>query len=100
MSQGHNVKIEVFGTEYTIRTSESEEVTRSYAQYIDSKMRDISNKTGNFEPNRISTLAMLSITHELFTLRNQFARNEEEMNRRVKTAMDKISSILKKSGAE
>jgi hypothetical protein len=43
---------------------------------------------------------MLSITHELFALRNQFARNEEEMNRRVKTAMDKISSILEKSGAE
>lgn len=94
MSESQNVKIEVYGKEYTIRSSEGSEVTQRYAKYIDETMKEISHKTGAFDATKIATLALLQITHELFVLRNQHSSNEADFSVRMIHLNEKIDAAL------
>ncbi len=100
MSESWNVKIEVYGKEFTIKTSEDPETTREYARFIDERMKDISHKTGTFDPARISTLALLQITHELFALKGQMESDEKEFAARTKSLLRKFDSIIHQKGIQ
>lgn len=100
MPEGNTVTIEVYGKEYTIKTSEDPEITKEYARYIDGKMKEIGQRTGAFDVNRVATLALLSITHELFATRRQMDSDNEELIRRMKSLTDKIDELMVASGVE
>lgn len=100
MVEANTVTIEVYGKEFTIKTSEDPEATRKYARYIDTRMKEIGKRTGAFDVNRIATLALLSITHELFATRNQMDKDNEEFSRRMKNLLDKIEELMVASGVQ
>jgi len=94
VNESHNVRIEVYGKEYTIRSSEGPEVTMRYAKYIDDTMKDISHKTGAFDATKIATLALLQITHELFALRSQKGSDDADFALRMNQLNEKIDAAL------
>ncbi len=98
MSDSHTVKISVYGKEYTIKTSEDPAITLEYAEFIDAKMKEIGQKTGSFDPNRIATLALLQITHELFALRRKLDTDRETLTLKAAELEEKIDQALGKSG--
>jgi cell division protein ZapA (FtsZ GTPase activity inhibitor) len=100
MNEHHTVKITVYGKEYTIKTSEDPQATLEYASFIDEKMKEIGQKTGSFDPNRIATLALLQITHELFAVRRKFDGDKEQLRLRTLDLETRIDDVLAKSGIQ
>ncbi|MGK7345998.1 MAG: cell division protein ZapA [Candidatus Nitrospinota bacterium M3_3B_026] len=100
MTDQNAVRIQVYGKEYTIRSPEDPEVTREYASYIDNLMREVGRKTGSLDVNRVAILALLQITHELFTLRKRVEKDEKEFNRRMDELLKEVTASMSKGGIQ
>ena len=100
MSDSQPVKIKVYGREYTIKSSQDPQVTRDYAAYIDSRIREIAQKSGSFDMNFVTVLTMLQITHELFALRKQTETDGHEYERIMDRLLEKIETSLGRGGVQ
>jgi len=73
------VDIEIFGKIYTVKGEKDPEYVRKVAEYVDRKMREISQVTETVSTSRIAILASLNIADELFDLMD----NAEELRDRM-----------------
>ena len=62
------VDVEIFGKVYTVRGDKDPEYVRKVAEYVDRKMREISEVTETVSTSRIAILASLNIADELFSM--------------------------------
>ncbi|HDL52461.1 MAG TPA: cell division protein ZapA [Proteobacteria bacterium] len=62
------VDVEIFGKVYTVRGDKDPEYVRKVAEYVDRKMREISEVTETVSTSRIAILASLNIADELFAM--------------------------------
>jgi cell division protein ZapA len=72
-----NIKVKIFGTDYNIKATESEEYIKDMASKVDEKMKRIasSNSVG---PLAVSTLAALNFCEEFYRekLENEVLKEE------------------------
>lgn len=64
------IRVNVFGTEYTLRSDDNENHVREIARYLDEKMRIIDKNSAVKSSSKIAVLAALNIIEELFQERN------------------------------
>lgn len=95
MADLNKVIIKVYGKEYSIASSEDPGVTVEYAEYIDAVMREIAKKTSATDQDRVATLALLQITHELFQIKNRSISDSEEYDRRMGALLGEIEAAIK-----
>lgn len=100
MSESQPVKIKVYGREYTIKSSQDPQVTREYATYIDSRIREIAQKSGSFDTNFITVLTLLQITHELFAIRKQVETDGQEYERIMDKLLEKVETSMSRGGVQ
>lgn len=100
MSESQPVKIKVYGREYTIKSSQDPQVTRDYAAYIDSRIREIAQKSGSFDMNFITVLTLLQITHELFALKKQAERDSQDYERIMDKLLEKVETSMSRGGVQ
>ncbi len=100
MGERKSVIIEVYGREYSILSSEEPETTKEYASHIDFVMREIAEKTGSTDHNRVAMLALLQITHELYILKKQAGSDNEEYERRMKKLLGEIDAAIDSRGTQ
>jgi cell division protein ZapA (FtsZ GTPase activity inhibitor) len=100
LSESQPVKIKVYGREYTIKSSQDPQVTRDYAAYIDSRIREIAQKSGSFDMNFITVLTLLQITHELFALRKQTETDAHEYERIMDKLLEKMETSISRGGVQ
>ncbi|MFC1620327.1 cell division protein ZapA [Candidatus Neomarinimicrobiota bacterium] len=66
------MRVTIYGHEYTVRAVADPKYIAEVAAYVDERMRDTElNLEGPQSPTRISILAAMSITDELFTERRR-----------------------------
>src|SRR5690606_36589958 len=63
------VTVRIAGEEHALRASADAEYTRSCARFVDERIREIREKSGLVETHRAAILAALSITDQLFRVR-------------------------------
>lgn len=100
MNEQNSVKIHVYGKEYTIKSPQNPEVTKEYAAYIDNLMREVAKKTGSLDTTRIAILALLQVTHELFTLRKKQDADTREFDKKMEELLKEINNSMSKSGVQ
>jgi cell division protein ZapA (FtsZ GTPase activity inhibitor) len=100
LSESQPVKIKVYGREYTIKSSQDPQVTRDYAVYIDSRIREIAHKSGSFDMNFITVLTLLQITHELFALKKQVEKDSQEYDRIMDKLLEKVEASMSRGGVQ
>lgn len=100
MNEGHTVKIMLFGKEHTIKSPADPETTQQYAKYIDGLVGQISSKIGFPEPNRVAALALLQITHELFSLRDKMERDDKEFEKRMRILIESAKGLMIEGGVQ
>ena len=91
----NKISVNIFGSEYALKTDQNQEYISQIAKYIDQKMRDI-DKTQTINSNfKIAILAALNITEELFQeqqyrerLLNQLNDESRLLNRSLEEAFD------------
>ncbi len=84
------VDVEIFGKVYTVRGEKDAEYVRRVAEYVDRKMREISQVTDTVSTSRIAILAALNIADEFFALREE----TDELESRIKNLSRKIDKAL------
>ncbi|MEE8320009.1 MAG: cell division protein ZapA [bacterium] len=84
------VDVEIFGKVYTVRGEKDVEYVRRVAEYVDRKMREISQVTDTVSTSRIAILAALNIADEFFDLREE----TDEFESRMKNLSRKIDKAL------
>ena len=62
----HTVRVTIVGEEYSIKSDETPEHTRTVAQYVDQAIKRVLNSGGVVESHKAAILVALQITDELF----------------------------------
>jgi len=84
------VDVEIFGKVYTVRGEKDPEYVRRVAEYVDRKMREISQVTDTVSTSRIAILAALNIADEFFALMEE----TDELESRMENLSRKIGKTL------
>ena len=93
MSEKQSVKVSIYGEEYPIRGDGDIEYIKKIAAYVDSKMREVAEKSYVKSPKDVSVLAALNIASDLFELKEK-AVELEAFNNRTKSLLDKLDSEI------
>ena len=84
--------VTIFGREYPLHSEESNDYTRSIAQFVDKRMSEIASEQNLADPMRIAILAAMDIADEL--LRKRDAR--EDGAGRMSQAITRLAHIVEK----
>ena len=84
--------VTIFGREYPLHSGESDDYTRSVAQFVDKRMYEIASEQNLADPMRIAILAAMDIADQL--LRNRDVR--EDGAGRMSQAMNRLAHIVEK----
>ena len=87
------VDVEIFGKVYTVRGDKDPDYVRKVAEFVDRKMREISQVTDTVSTSRIAILASLNIADELMTL----LEDAEQLKSRIRELTRNIESTLRKN---
>ncbi len=102
MSDEFNIlKVNIYGTEYPIKGTTDVEYIKKVAQYVDNKMREVNKNISIDSSLKVSILAALNITDELFKEREKGATSisESELSERLKKLSKDLDECLKGSNS-
>ena len=98
-----NVKVELYGQRFSIRTDDDEEYIQRLSNHINRKMQEIRNATGRVETSQIALLALLEMSDTLFREQAKVEKLRGEVMNKSDTllkAIDEISNTLELTGTE
>ena len=85
---GNQIKITIFGQEYSVKAPADPTYIKKIAEYVDSKMREVqSGFSSTQSSNRIAILSAMNITDELFNARKKGDSDDSKIE-------DKINSLI------
>ena len=76
----NQLRVNIFGTEYTLKADENQDYLIEIAKYVDQKMREIDRSQAINSNLKIAILAALNIADELHQLRQYHDRVSEQIN--------------------
>jgi len=90
----HSVTVEIAGEKHVLRSELAPELTRAVAAHVDTTIRALPGFQ-TLEPFRAATLAALSITDELFRVREELRALREEVALRT----GELAAVLEEEAA-
>jgi len=84
------LKVNIYGTDYSIKANADPEYTREVACFVDDKMREISQVTSRKSPEEVAILTALHLADEFFKQRELIKTADE----RIKLLVDRLDEIL------
>ena len=96
MSEKSNqVKISIFGQEYSVKAPADETYIRKIAEYLDEKMREVQSGFSTTQSStRIAILAGMNITDELFTAKQSVESDSSEAEEKISSLIELIDESL------
>ena len=96
MSEENNqVKISIFGQEYSVKAPADPDYIKKIAQYLDEKMREVQSGFSSTQSStRIAILAGMNITDELFTARQSGEIDSSEAEQKISSLIELIDDAL------
>jgi cell division protein ZapA len=88
----HRVEVEIFGTNYAIKSDENPTYTAELAQFVDAKMRSITQKTDTVSTGKVAILAALHIADDLFKTKKTTEYKIERLMRKIDNKLKQITS--------
>jgi len=86
----NQVRVEILGREYTIRSDEGEERVKKIAQYVDEKLKNISENTRTASTLNAAILAALDIANDYFEAKE----GRTHLDQRVEEIETKSSRLI------
>jgi cell division protein ZapA len=87
------VNVSILGKEYSIASQVDPEYIKKAAEYLDMKMREVSQSYPNITEAKIAVLAALNITDELFQSRNS-EKSDGKTEKMIVEMTRRLSEIL------
>jgi cell division protein ZapA len=88
------IKVSIFGNEYSIIGEAGPEYIQKLADYVNTRMKDISKSVANGNTTQIAILAALNIADELFQLNNIKGDLTGEMERKTNILISMLDEGL------
>ena len=92
-------KIQIYGKNYSLKSSLSEVGAEEVASYVDAKMKELANARSKTSTLDLAVLAALNIAQELLELKIHVEakdRVEDEKIRQLIVALDKDLQVIEK----
>jgi cell division protein ZapA (FtsZ GTPase activity inhibitor) len=89
----HRVEFELLGQHYIIRTELTPDSVRRLVAYIDARVKEV----GLADPTKALALAALSITEELFHVREERSRLDGDVAARVEVLLKLLDEVSPKN---
>jgi len=88
-----SVRVEIFDQVYNLRGSDADYILR-LAEYVDAKMRAVSEQTSTVDSVRLAVLAALNIADEYHLLKRGMETRSPEVRQRTKKLTNALDEIL------
>jgi cell division protein ZapA len=95
-----SVRVEIFDQVYNLRGSDPDYISK-LAEYVDTKMRAVSEQTATVDSVRLAVLAALNIADEYHLLKRQLASPPKEVRQRtskLESALDEVLQDTRRLG--
>ncbi len=88
-----SVRVEIFDQVYNLRGSDADYIIR-LAEYVDGKMRAVSEQTATVDSVRLAVLAALNIADEYHLLRKKQDTGANDYQKRAHLLADALDEVL------
>ena len=92
-----NVKVQIFGQVFPIQGDLDEAYMQKLAEYVDQKMRAITDMTPTVDTQKVAILAAMAIADELHRLRKERGEREELLKEQAERCLTLVERALKQS---
>ncbi len=90
-----SIRVEIYNQTYNIRSDGDNEYILRLAEYVDSKMREISSGSFTVDSLKVAILAALHIADEYHQLNNQYENNDAQLASRSTECTEILDRFLK-----
>jgi cell division protein ZapA len=90
-----SIKVEIYNQTYNIRSDGDNEYIHRLAEYVDSKMREVTSGTYTVDSHKVAILAALHIADELHQLRNQQESMDNDLAARSADCTEQLDRLFK-----
>ena len=96
MSEEDNqIKITIFGQDYSVKAPADPTYIKKIADYVDSKMREVqSGFSSTQSSNRIAILSAMNITDELFNARKKVDSDDSDIEEKITSLIELIDDSV------
>ena len=95
MDEKNEVRVQIFGSAYTIRGQADQKYVERVAAYVDQKMREINEKLPMASVAKVAVLASLNLADELFHERDERRTLAAAITQRADRMSSALESCLK-----
>ncbi len=88
------LKVNIFGNEYSLIANNNEEYLKEIAEYVDSNMRKIDKNQSFKASTKLAILAALNIADELFQERVNKKKIMDRLNKKTEKMSNSMMKIL------
>ena len=93
--ESNQVKISIFGQEYSVKAPADETYIKKIAEYLDEKMREVQSGFSTTQSStRIAILAGMNITDELFMAKQSGESDSSEAEEKISSLIELIDESL------
>ena len=88
------IRVNIFGSEYTLRADNDNDLVEKIAQYVDEKMREKDRNQTLKSTTRVAILAALNIAEELFQERIYRNKLLDQLDKESKKLNNELTEVL------
>lgn len=92
--RGSVTQVEIFGQTYSVRAEGDSTYVHDLARFVDSRMREVADRTATVDTTKIAILAALNITDDLKHAERQRRDNPSDAVSRVERLIRKLDDAL------
>lgn len=89
------IRVEIYNQTYSIRSDGDNEYIHDLAEYVDSKMREISSGTMTVDSLKVAILAALHIADEFYQLKMTQTNVDTQLATRSSECSEMLDKLLK-----
>lgn len=92
-----SIRVVIYDQEYFMRGDLNEQYIQKLAQYLDTKMRSIAERTRTVDTLRVAMLAALNVADEFHQLKARYEEVMEQLDQKVGACSEALDKILEAS---
>ena len=93
--EGNQIKITIFGQEYSVKAPADPTYIKKIAEYVDTKMREVQSGFNSTQSsNRIAILSAMNITDELFNARKKGDSDDNDIEEKITSLIELIDDSV------
>ena len=92
--RGSVTQVEIFGQTYNVRAEGDGSYIHDLARFVDSRMKEVADRTATVDPTKIAILAALNISDDLYQVEKRREGNPADARARAERLIRKLDDAL------